>query len=1060
VSVGRSAFDVERAAPRGAVFLSYASQDAEAVLRIAEALRASGVEVWFDKDELVGGDAWDQKIRRQIKECALFVPVISANTNARAEGYFRLEWKLAVDRSHLMADDAPFLFPVVIDDTSDAAARVPDRFREVQWTRLSVKDTPETLAVRVGKLLGGGGDVRSGSREAFGRGNETLTRSATKRGPAWVRNVAMIGGLAIGLVYALRPTFFPTALQEKRAARAQESAAVAVAPAAPVVSEGVKFAQRAKAFYDKAGFGRDDLALADDFAKRATDAEPTVAFVWGVRAHVQAAYLFRGFAVGDEFVQRARDAQSFANRALALDANEAEALLAQGRVATYQRAFAQAEEILARGVAAHPDDNRMRRALGVMLRYQPKRVGEALGVLQEAVRHDARDALARYDFAATLVPAWDFPLAWEEYEAAIKLQPFGTLLLNQATLAIRWKGDVAAMRAVLDRLAPGDRAEDRAVHVAMLCGVLERAPDATMAAAAATSRDYLEDSGFAGPKAWFPALAYQRSGKENLARAQWQLAEAVLRERIRLDPKAERDRSQLALTVAWLGRTEEAARELAPIEAAWREQMSPMLARELARHYAACGEAVKAVAYLRQAVNQAWFYTDQDMRCDPYLDKVRATPEFAALLANLPKQPAAIVPVPYQGKAPAAVTAASREAEQLVAEVYAMLAKVSYTRENLAVAEEQTRKATELASGSARAWAARARAQAAFIQRTWDSSQKRRQDTESFSARALSLDPDDADAMFAQSFVAGTGKSEALLRRAMELRPAEPLIRRALGQSLFSQGRADDSLALRRETVRLFPNDALSHYDLGLHHINTPGQAEPALASIESALAIEPFASALLNKVVLVAGGRGDLDAARRAIDAVEPSDRGEDRAVSTAMWLGLLQGDPKRVGAAAAWSARPYFEDVFFRGPKAWMQAHALRRDGKGTLARLQWEEAEAVLRERLREKPTDVAERGRLSITLAWLGRGAEAAADIATLDGAAREVNNWALNLAVAQLYAGTGEAAKAVPFLRKALNVRYVLTDRTLPLDPWWDKLRGQPEFEALLAEAKARVEAKK
>jgi len=74
-----------------AVFLSYASQDADAVLRLAEALRASGVEVWFDQDELVGGDAWDQKIRGQIKACTLFVPVISAATQARREGYFRIE---------------------------------------------------------------------------------------------------------------------------------------------------------------------------------------------------------------------------------------------------------------------------------------------------------------------------------------------------------------------------------------------------------------------------------------------------------------------------------------------------------------------------------------------------------------------------------------------------------------------------------------------------------------------------------------------------------------------------------------------------------------------------------------------------------------------------------------------------------------------------------------------------------------------------------------------------------------------------------------------------------
>ena len=57
--------------PSRAVFLSYASQDAEAAQKICEALRAAGVEVWFDKSELRGGDAWDQSIRRQIKNLSL-----------------------------------------------------------------------------------------------------------------------------------------------------------------------------------------------------------------------------------------------------------------------------------------------------------------------------------------------------------------------------------------------------------------------------------------------------------------------------------------------------------------------------------------------------------------------------------------------------------------------------------------------------------------------------------------------------------------------------------------------------------------------------------------------------------------------------------------------------------------------------------------------------------------------------------------------------------------------------------------------------------------------------
>jgi TolB-like protein/Flp pilus assembly protein TadD len=139
-----------------AVFLSYASQDAETVQRIANALRAAGLEVWFDRNELRGGDAWDASIRKQIKECSLFVPVISANTNARSEGYFRLEWKLAIDRSHLMADDQAFLLPVVIDDTPEAMARVPDRFRERQWSRLVGGQTPAAFAERVKGLLSGG----------------------------------------------------------------------------------------------------------------------------------------------------------------------------------------------------------------------------------------------------------------------------------------------------------------------------------------------------------------------------------------------------------------------------------------------------------------------------------------------------------------------------------------------------------------------------------------------------------------------------------------------------------------------------------------------------------------------------------------------------------------------------------------------------------------------------------------------------------------------------------------------------------------------------------------
>jgi TolB-like protein/Tfp pilus assembly protein PilF len=141
--------------PSRAVFLSYASQDAEPAQKICDALRAAGIEVWFDKSELRGGDTWDQSIRRQIKNCALLIPVVSHHTHERAEGYFRLEWKLAVDRSHLIMANKAFLVPVVIDGTGDDDENVPDKFREVQWTRLPDGETPPAFVERIQRLLSG-----------------------------------------------------------------------------------------------------------------------------------------------------------------------------------------------------------------------------------------------------------------------------------------------------------------------------------------------------------------------------------------------------------------------------------------------------------------------------------------------------------------------------------------------------------------------------------------------------------------------------------------------------------------------------------------------------------------------------------------------------------------------------------------------------------------------------------------------------------------------------------------------------------------------------------------
>ena len=47
-----------------AIFLSYASQDADAARRICDALRAAGLEVWFDQSELRGDARWPEMLKK------------------------------------------------------------------------------------------------------------------------------------------------------------------------------------------------------------------------------------------------------------------------------------------------------------------------------------------------------------------------------------------------------------------------------------------------------------------------------------------------------------------------------------------------------------------------------------------------------------------------------------------------------------------------------------------------------------------------------------------------------------------------------------------------------------------------------------------------------------------------------------------------------------------------------------------------------------------------------------------------------------------------------------
>jgi TIR domain len=119
-------------APRGAILVSYASEDFDAAKKLKAGLDSAGLEVWFDKAELQGGDAFALKITRNINRCSFFLPLISQNSVGKRDRFFIKEWNCALERAKGYLEDQIFIIPVVIDQTDINAVAVPAEFRNKQ----------------------------------------------------------------------------------------------------------------------------------------------------------------------------------------------------------------------------------------------------------------------------------------------------------------------------------------------------------------------------------------------------------------------------------------------------------------------------------------------------------------------------------------------------------------------------------------------------------------------------------------------------------------------------------------------------------------------------------------------------------------------------------------------------------------------------------------------------------------------------------------------------------------------------------------------------------------
>jgi tetratricopeptide (TPR) repeat protein len=598
-----------------AVFLSYSSQDADAARQICEALRAAGVEVWFDQNELVGGDAWDRKIREQIQSCALFVPVISAATQSRREAYFRLEWKLADERTHLMAKGTPFILPVTIDGISDRDALVPDSFLAVQWTRLPGGETSAAFCGRVQRLLGGDApDAGSVAGNASGRPREWPVRS-TKR---WLAPV-IIGAGATAVLFGV-------ALWQpwSNGAKSRETmpASTSVATRDLVV--------QAKALLGDPMRVKENYLAVEDLGARAVALDPQDAGAWTIYAEAAIGLISH---YNDQSEQQRANARSRAERAIRLAPDSLDAALAMAKFELSQEqdsAMPALEQRLRSLLARFPSDKGVLQALGDSLGRQ--------GKFDEAIAaYDRSNGLPGGDASALARKAWVLRDARRAEEgvgaadASIALQP-NTEAYGAKLILLYGLGDLARTRAVIEALPPAQLREDRVAFVAYNTWMMLRQPDKAAEALRRLDHDFIREGRIAMPTRLGLGEAQRAAARANAAAIEYESALATVNQRLQAEPSSAELASWKTLLLARLGRKAEAAQwfqttlELRGIKPDDLAKIGPRTLIALGRlDDAITGMELRFRAGGR-AARMPYLHTDPD------LDPLREMPRFQALL--------------------------------------------------------------------------------------------------------------------------------------------------------------------------------------------------------------------------------------------------------------------------------------------------------------------------------------------------------------------------------------------------------------------------------------------
>jgi len=115
------------------VFLSHASQDRRFASRVADALRAEDISVWYSRTHLRGAQQWHDEIGKALARCDWFLLVVSPN--ALASRWVKQELLYALRSPRYDERIVPLIYRRCNDEDLEQLSWTLRSYQHIDFTR-------------------------------------------------------------------------------------------------------------------------------------------------------------------------------------------------------------------------------------------------------------------------------------------------------------------------------------------------------------------------------------------------------------------------------------------------------------------------------------------------------------------------------------------------------------------------------------------------------------------------------------------------------------------------------------------------------------------------------------------------------------------------------------------------------------------------------------------------------------------------------------------------------------------------------------------------------------